>query len=417
MNLVEKILARGSGRKAIKPGDVVVAEIECAILHDLSARSCRVVFENQVGGSLKHPERIVVVFDHQFSPPTEDKAEVLLKTREFCYKHGITLYDCGNGNVHVCTMQNAHIRPGALVVGSDSHSPVHGVMGVFSAALGNDSYAAMVMPHSNCWFRVPDAISIELVGEPKPGTTARDVALWLCATIGEGKGNYYAIKFHGEYIDSLPFWDRWLFPLMAVDVGAKCSYIEPDATTEKFAQSLGLKDYEIVRDDLGTKFTESWRWDVSAIEPQICFPPTVGNVRPIREFAGIPIQWAELGGHGGGRSEDVEMAAHVLRSANKHPRVNFNIVPSSRHVFSEAVGNGNLSLLHERGATWFPPSTGANQAVNMGAMAAGEVTISTHARTFPGRNGSPKSCMYLASALSVAAAAVAGKIVDPREML
>jgi 3-isopropylmalate/(R)-2-methylmalate dehydratase large subunit len=94
-----------------------------------------VVFENQVGGSLKHPERIVVVFDHQFSPPTEDKAEVLLKTREFCYKHGITLYDCGSGNVHVAAMQNGHIRPGALVVGSDSHSPVHGVMGTFCAAL------------------------------------------------------------------------------------------------------------------------------------------------------------------------------------------------------------------------------------------------------------------------------------------
>jgi 3-isopropylmalate/(R)-2-methylmalate dehydratase large subunit len=417
MNLIEKILARASGRSAVAPGDIVVAEVDCALLHDLSARSCREVFEKRVGGPMAHPERIITVFDHQFSPPAEDKATILRANREFCYRHGMPLYDCGSGNIHNVAVQNGHIKPGALVVGSDSHSPVQGVMGCFCAALGNDSYAATVMPFSKAWFRVPETIRVELTGATKRGTTARDVALWLCAMIGEGKRNYQAIKFCGEYIDSLSFWDRWLFPLMAVDVGAKAAYVEPDKTTINFAQSVGVTDYEIVTDDAGAQYAVDWRWDVSDLEPQICFPPTVGNVAPIRQYVGTPVQWAELGGHGGGRLPDIEMAARVMKQRPKHERVNFNLVPGSRYVFAEAVKSGDAALLHERGGTWFPASTGSNQAVNMGAMAAGETMISTHVRNFPGRNGSPKAHMFLASALTVAASATAGKIVDPREFI
>ena len=417
MNLIEKILAKKSGRTKVAPGDVVVCEVDCALMHDLSARSCRLVFEKQVGGHIAHPERLITVIDHMFSPPTEEKAAILAGIRDFSYRHGMPLYDCGSGNIHNVAMQMGHIRPGDLVAGSDSHSPVHGVMGTFCASLGTDSYAATVMPHSKAWFKVPETIRIEITGQTRPGTTARDVALWLCAEIGEGAINYQAIKFCGEYIDSLSFWDRWLFTLMAVDVGAKCAYMEPDKTTIDFATSVGVKDYEVLKDDPGTTFSANWTYDVSTLEPQISFPPTVGNVAPIREYAGTPIQWAELGGHGGGRLLDVELAAHVLAKKAKHERVNFNVVPGTRHVFAAASRSGDVALLHERGATWFPASTGSNQAVNMGAMAAGEAMISNHVRNFPGRNGSPKAQMFLASSLSVAAAAATGKITDPREFL
>jgi 3-isopropylmalate/(R)-2-methylmalate dehydratase large subunit len=417
MNLVEKILARESGRSQVAPGDVCVVDVERALMHDLSARSCRRVFEEQVGGEMAHPERLAVVFDHLFSPPSEDKAEILRATRVFCRRHGIPLYDCGSGNLHQVAAQAGLIRPGALVVGSDSHSPVQGVFGAFSASLGNDSYAATVMPFSRAWFRVPETISIELVGETPPGTTPRDVALWLTAQIGEGALNYQAVKFHGEYVRSLPFWDRWLLTLMAVDVGAKCVYIEPDQITEDFARSVGVTDYELVVDDPGTAFASSWRWDVSGLPPQIAAPPTVGNVHPVTDYSGVSVDWAELGGHGGGRLDDVLTAAHVMQGHPKHPQVNFNIVPGTREVFSDALGLGAVQTLHASGATWFPPSTGSNQSVNMGAMAEGETMISTHVRNFPGRNGSPKSQMFLASALTVAASAANGKITDPREML
>jgi 3-isopropylmalate/(R)-2-methylmalate dehydratase large subunit len=417
VNLIEKILARESGKRSVQPGDVVVVDVELALLHDLSARSARKVFEEKVGGDIAHPERITVVFDHLFSPPSEDRAEVLRATRVFCRQYGIPLYDCGNGNLHQVAAQAGLIRPGALVVGSDSHAPVHGALGTFSAWLGNDSYAATVMPFSRAWFRVPETVAIELVGDTPPGTTARDVALWLTAQIGEGTMNYQAVKFHGEYVRNLSFWDRWLLTLMAVDVGAKCVYIEPDQTTADFAASVGVTDYEFVTDDPGTEFADSWRYDVTGLPPQIAAPPTVGNVHPVADYAGVRLDWAELGGHGGGRLDDVLAAASVLGAHPKHQETNFNVVPGSRHVFSEALRLGAVGTLHENGATWFPPSTGGNQAVNMGAMAEGETMISTHVRNFPGRNGSPKASMYLASALTVAASAANGKITDPREML
>jgi 3-isopropylmalate/(R)-2-methylmalate dehydratase large subunit len=148
----------------------------------------------------------------------------------------------------------------------------------------------------------------------------------------------------------------------------------------------------------------------------VACPPTVGNLADAAAVAGTPVQYAELGGHAGGRLEDFRAAAEVLRGRRVHPDVRFNVVPSSREVFTQAVQEGLVLALHEAGATWFPPSTGSNQAYNMGAMAAGEAMISTHARNFPGRNGSAEASMYLAAAPTVAASAVAGTITDAREL-
>jgi 3-isopropylmalate/(R)-2-methylmalate dehydratase large subunit len=174
--------------------------------------------------------------------------------------------------------------------------------------------------------------------------------------------------------------------------------------------------HEALRGDPGD-VSERWTFDVSELAPQVACPPTVGNVKPADEVRGREVGWAELGGHGGGRIEDLRLAADVLRRVPKHPDVRFNIVPSSRQVFAQAIGEGLVAELHAAGATFFPPSTGSNQAVNMGAMSAGEAMISTHARNFPGRNGSSKAEMYLASALTVAASATQGRIVDPREVI
>jgi 3-isopropylmalate/(R)-2-methylmalate dehydratase large subunit len=158
------------------------------------------------------------------------------------------------------------------------------------------------------------------------------------------------------------------------------------------------------------------RFDVGEVAPQVACPPTVGNLADVRAVAGRAVQWAELGGHGGGRLEDFRAAAAVLRGRRVHPDVRFNLVPSSREVFTQAVVEGLVLALHEAGGTWFPPSTGSNQAYNMGAMAPGEAMISTHARNFPGRNGSPDASMYLAAAQTVAASAVTGTITDAREL-
>jgi 3-isopropylmalate/(R)-2-methylmalate dehydratase large subunit len=313
-------------------------------------------------------------------------------------------------------VRRGFIQPGMIVVGSDSHTPVHGALGALGVALGNDSHAGTVLPYGKAWFRVPRTVRIEVTGTTRPGTTPRDVALWLVGQIGEGELNYAALEFAGPYVMELSFWDRWLFPLLCVDLGAKCAYIEPDQVTEAFVRTLPGGTTELLERGDGGE-AETVRYDVSGVGPLVACPPTVGNTHAVGDVAGRPVLWAELGGHGGGRLEDIEAAARVLDGRHVHPDVRFNIVPSSREVFAEAARAGLVLALHEAGATWFPPSTGSNQAYNMGALAPGEAMISTHARNFPGRNGSPDGEMYLASAATVAASAVAGVIADPRDVI
>ncbi|BDZ45044.1 aconitase family protein [Naasia aerilata] len=371
MNLVEKILARASGQESVKAGDVVVANVDRLVMHDLSAYLTGKVYDERIGKDLPYPDRVVTVFDHHFSPPTEQQADVLNRNRAWTKKRGTQLFDCGSGNIHNVLMQNGLALPGQIVVGSDSHTPVHGAVGAFAVALGNDSHAGTVMPFGKAWFRVPELIQIELTGELQPGTTPRDVALWLVGQLGEGSVIYKALEFTGPFITSLGIWDRWLFPVLCVDLGAKCGYVEPDDVTREFIEALPGGRLDLLLNGDGDPVEDVRRFDVGVVPPTVAAPPTVGNVHPVDELVGTPLQWAELGGHGGGRLEDFLLAARVLRGRRIHPDVKLNLVPGSREVFRQALELGLVADLHEAGGTWFPPSTGSNQTANMGAMSEG----------------------------------------------
>lgn len=258
------------------------------------------VFDKQVGGKVRYPDRVVLVFDHHFSPPTEQQAKVLQSTRDRARRQGVRLFDCGSGNIHHVLMRRGLVKPGMIVVGSDSHTPVHGTAGALAVALGNESHTGTVMPYGKAWFNVPHTVRVELSGSPRPGTTPRDIALWLVAQIGEGELNYASIEFAGPYLKQLEFCDRWLFPLLCVDLGAKCAFAETSETGEP-AQVL--------------------RFDVGGVGPQVACRPTAGNVRTVPDVAGKAIDWVELGWHGGGRLEDIRAAAAVLAGRNVHPSV------------------------------------------------------------------------------------------------
>ena len=217
-------------------------------------------------------------------------------------------------------------------------------------------------------------------------------------------------------MESLPIEDRMLFPLMSIDVGAKCGYINPDAKTVAFARAFsGTSNFEMQVNDHKPSYVDVLDIDISAIGPQVACPPTVGNVRPVEEASGIPVNIA------GSRREHRRTHRRHLASSHAifvnrkvHPDVRLQVVPVSRGTYSTALREGLFEILHEAGANIFPPSAGSNQAFNMGAMAEEEVMISNQARNFPGRNGHPKARHYLGSTLTVAASAIAGRITDPR---
>lgn len=417
MNMVEKILARASGRRAVAPGEVVVANVDTLILHDLSGYLTGRVLENEVRKPIRYPERILMVFDHHFSPASEERARILQENRAFARRHGIRVFDCGSGNLHHVAIQHGYIWPGAVVVGSDSHTNIHGALGAFGAGIGNNSHAAMVMPYGKAWFRVPATQRVWLEGEYGTGVGPRDVAQYLVGLIGEGGAVYKALEFAGPVVVAASVSDRLLFTLMAVDVGAKTGYVDPDEQTAAYVRQWTQRPFELVRNDPDVSYERVWQVDVGALGPQVACPPTIGNVQPVERVAGTPITHAEIGGHGGGRIDDIRTLARLLAGRQAHPDVRLQVVPNSRWVFEQALREGLVERIYRAGGNWFPAGAGSNQATNMGALAPGERMISTQARNFPGRNGSPEAEVYLASAATVAASAITGAIADPREFV
>jgi 3-isopropylmalate/(R)-2-methylmalate dehydratase large subunit len=417
MNMIEKILARGAGKKEVSPGDVVVAKVDLMVMHDLSSNFVMRVFENEMeNATIADPSRIAFVFDHNFAPATEQAAQTLAAVRHFAARHGIHhVFDGGHGSVHHCIIENGLWAPGQIIIGCDSHTPIYGALGVFATGVGNNSMAALGFSQGLAWFRVPETMRVFFHGHPQPGVTPRDVAQYLVGRIGEDGAVYRAVEYAGPYIEAMEIDDRILFPLMSIDIGAKCGFVNPDGKTLDFARSrAGTNDFEMLANDPGTRYRETLEIDVSKLEPQVACPPTVGNVKPVSEVAGIPIDLAEIGGSTGGRLSDIRVLAAHLRGRQVPRCVRLQVVPASRRIYRDAMREGLLDTLFEAGANIFPPSAGSNQALNMGAMAESEVMISTQARNFPGRNGHPKARHYLASAETVAASVLAGCIADPR---
>jgi 3-isopropylmalate/(R)-2-methylmalate dehydratase large subunit len=371
------------------------------------------VFREELGGeTILDPSRIAFVFDHNFSPATEEAARTLHKVRRFAAEHGIrNLFNGGNGSLHHVIIENGLWAPGQIIIGCDSHTPIYGALGVFATGVGNNSMAALGFQHGKAWFRVPATMQVFLHGTTGEGLSARDVAQYVVGFLGEDSAIYQAIEYAGPYVEALSIEDRMLFPLMSIDLGAKASFVNPDEKTAAYARAWSKsKDFELMKNDAGVSYARVTDIDVSKLQPQVACPPTVGNVKPIDEVAGVHIDLAEIGGSTGGRLDDLRVAAGILKGQRVHSDVRLQVVPANRTIYKEALKEGLIEALLDAGAVIFPPSAGSNQAVNMGAMSEEEVMISNQARNFPGRNGHPKARHYLGSARTVARSALEGKI-------
>lgn len=418
MNMIEKILARGSARDAVAPGEVVVARVDLMVMHDLSANFVTRVFREELeDGKIDDPSRIAFVFDHNFSAPTEEAAERLHRVRLFAQTHGIRVFDGGSGSLHHAIIESGLWAPGQIIIGCDSHTPIHGALGVFATGVGNNSMAALGFQYSKAWFRVPETIQVRITGTPAESVTPRDVAQHVVGTMGEDSAIYQALEYAGSYIEGLSIEDRCLFPLMSIDLGAKAAFINPDDKTEAYArQHSSFKDFTIMKNDPDSSYAKVIEIDAGSIDgPQVACPPTVGNVKSVADVAGTRVHIAEVGGSTGGRLTDIRTLVEHLNGRPAHANVRLQVVPANRSIYKAAIQEGLIETLIDAGAIICPPSAGSNQAVNMGAMCADEVMISNQARNFPGRNGSTKARHYLASTDTVAASARTGVITDPRQ--
>jgi len=303
--------------------------------------------------------------------------------------------------------------PGRLILGSDSHTPTAGAVGAFAAGIGRTETAG-VWVTGGLWLRCPETVRLELTGRFQPHVSAKDLALAIIGRIGADGALYYAVEYAGEATEALDIADRMVLCNLAAEMGAKNGYFPPDTVT---AQFLGEPDgkHAALHSDEDAEYVQKLGFDLSVLDAMVAAPHTVDNVKPVGELKGKHIDQALIGTCTNGRIEDIRTAAKVLTGRRVAASVRLLIFPASMKVYRQALEEGLVAPLVDAAAVWMNPGCGPCLGAHEGALAPGEVCLSTANRNFKGRMGDPNSEIYLASPATVAASAIAGKIASPRE--
>lgn len=412
----EKILARASGNKKVEAGEIVDASVDLAMSHDNAALVSKVFKEIGVD-KVWDPDKIVIILDHRAPANIIKAAEAHKSIREFVRSQNIkNFYDIGEGICHQVVPEKGFVKPGMLIVGTDSHTTTYGAFGAFSTGIGATEMAC-VWATGKLWLKVPETMKMIIKGKLQDMVMAKDVILHIIGKIGSDGANYKAIEFYGETVKNFSVASRMTISNQAMEAGAKAAIVPPDEKTLDYLKGRVEGDVESISADKDANYEDVLEFDVSDLEPQVACPHTVDNVKPVSEVAGIEIDQAVLGSCTNGRLEDLGIAAGILKGKRIASSVRMIVVPASREVYLEALKRGYIEIFLKAGATIINPGCGPCLGAHQGVLASGERAITSTNRNFRGRMGSPDSEIYLASPATVAASAIKGEIADPREVL
>lgn len=365
-------------------------------------------------------ERAAFVFDHYAPCPDAKSAANHKAMREFAQKNDLRFhFDTNCGVCHQVMPEAGLIYPGMIIVATDSHTTTHGAFGAMGTGCGATDMATILMT-GELWFRVPEIIEVRLEGEARKGVYPKDVILEVLGRIRADGAVYKAIDFTGSYVDGLNVAGRMTICNMAVEMGAKTAYMQPNQAVLDYVNRRAVRPYEVQFTDADFRYEESYIFDVSKIEPNLACPSSVENVHPLRDVtAGAPVRLNQgyIGSCTGGRVEDIAIAAQILKGRHIAPYTRLIIVPASSQVMQECMNAGYIQDLIAAGATVTTPGCGACLGAHEGVLASGEVCITSTNRNFPGRMGTTDAQLYLASPATVAASMVRGEITDPRDFL
>lgn len=417
--LIEKILAAHSGRDKVSPGEIVNADIDIIMCHDVTTTPAIELLEKYGIKRVFDPDRIVIMPDH-FVPNKDIKAaEMVRRIREWAKEQNIkNFYEIGrHGICHALLPEQGYVKPGTTIICGDSHTTTHGAFGAFATGVGSTDLAA-ALATGKLWFKVPETILVEIKGKVPDGVYAKDIILKVISILGVDGATYKAIEFTGEVVEQMSMESRMTMCNMAIEAGGKVGVIEPDEITFDYLRRTGVEDdFTIYRSDDDARFSDVIKLDVSEMEPVVAFPHLPSNVKNVSEAEGIRIDQAFLGSCTNGRLEDLRVAAEVLKGRRIAEHVRMIVIPATTEIWKQADREGLLYTFMEAGATVSTPTCGPCLGGHMGILASGERCISSTNRNFVGRMGSSESEVYLASPATVAASAIDGKIADPRKYL
>lgn len=412
-----KALERASGEKDLVPGQIVDAYPDLYMSHTASWR-CIKTLERMGVETLYNPDRIAMVMDHISPAQTAKTAGDHQLSREFAEKMGIkNFFDVNAGIAHIVLMENGLVRPGELIIGTDSHSTIYGALGAFGTGVGFSEITAAWVT-GKLWLRVPESIKIVIEGPLPAGTYPKDVMLKLIGDLTADGATYCSVEFHGSYIEQLTVSERMTICNLAMEMGAKNAYVPTDRETEKYLAAAGvdLSSIDPLLPDAGAEYRQVVTVDGRALTPQIAIPHTVDNVVSVDEVAGMKLDQVFIGSCANAKYDDLAIAAKFLAGKKVAKGVRLVVTPASAKVMAKAAADGILTTLIEAGAMITNPGCGAC-AGNGGAMADGEVTLSTANRNFRGRMGSYDSSIYLCSPATAAVSAIRGVITNPSQIM
>ena len=424
MTVAEKILARAAGLPVVAAGDVVEPKVDLAMSHENAALVINQFQEVFAGTGLAptiwDPSRIAIIFDHRVPAESPKTATNQKKIREFVAANGITKFhdirgDTG-GICHQILPEYGYVRPGFVVVGTDSHTTTHGALGAFSFGIGATEMASVWSLGYAVNIEVPETIKVVVSGKMPPYVGAKDLILHVIGTLTAQGANYKVLEFHGETIRNMSTSGRIAICNMSVEAGATSGIVPGDAETVRYLREVAgvTDDIPLTTPDADARYLRTVEVDVTTLEPQIACPHMVDNVKPISAVAGTKVQQIVIGSCTNGRLDDLEIAARILRGKKVAAGTRMLVFPASGRIFAQALAKGYVQDFMAAGAVVMNSGCGPCLGVHEGALGDNETALSTTNRNFKGRMGNPKSEVYLCSPAVAAASAITGVITDPR---
>jgi 3-isopropylmalate/(R)-2-methylmalate dehydratase large subunit len=418
MTITEKILAAHTDEGTeVRPGRLIQARVDMALANDITLPLALKPFRDAGGTRVFDPQKVVVVLDH-FNPAKDiDSAQMLAACRTFARDAGLVhFYDVGRmGIEHALLPEQGLVRPGDLIIGADSHTCTYGALAAFSTGVGSTDFASAMLV-GTCWFKVPESVRFELVGQPGRWVSGKDVILHIIGKIGVDGALYRSMEFTGTGVGHLSMSDRFTIANMAIEAGAKNGIFPFDELTRAYADTHGSRSYTVYESDRDAHYADTMTVDLSSLEPVVALPFLPENVKPVSEVKGMRIDQVVIGSCTNGRIEDLRIAVSLLKGNKVAQGVRLIVIPATPQIMMEAIQEGIVEEIIRAGGAVSTPTCGPCLGGYMGILARGERAVSTTNRNFVGRMGHAESEVILASPAVAAASAIAGCLAHPQDV-
>ena len=415
--IAEKLFTRHNlAGTEVAAGDILEARIDGAMVH-YHANEPMHELAVQAGFKEGLPrvwdrDRVFVLLDHHQPTLSQKQADENALIRREVERLGIRCFhDSEPGIAHQMMADYGLMRPGELVVGNDSHTISYGALNCGGIGITRADMLYVLL-FGELWFQVPQSVRVVLNGRQPGYPIAKDVILYLAGQYGDDFAGNMSLEYAGTLVPQLSVDSRMCLAAHGVEVGAKLATFPFDATTEAFVKARTERSFEPITADAGARYEREIVLDVDTMPFVVAKPHQFGNVAPVAEVRGRRIQQAIIGSCANGRFEDIEIAARVLKGRKVARGVRFILSPASQHVYLQCIKAGLVETLLEAGAQVVTPGCGVCQP-KVGFLSDGETCITSTTRNFKGRKGSMQAEIYLGGPLTVAAAALAGEIIDP----